>query len=1091
MQSREKQDKLTMDKMDKKITDLSSLIIQNNSDDNKISIDAIVPEAPAKDINYWRSFRELYNDPEFIKERDSEFAPGALDKPDTGSMSKFSRRKFLALLSASAAVAASGCSNYRNNGEIVPYLKKPESVTIGLPNYYASTCTGCGSACGILIKTLEGRPIKVDGNPDHPVSKGKICAIGQASVMNLYDPERLKNPVERTGKVSPKEILWGEADDAIIAQLKNASSSGKEIAIVTHTVNSPSQKKLFEDFQKAYPTAKIYSYEVYNDSTKKSAWEKCYGTKLLPVIQLEKAKVILALESDFLDTEGNKVEQSRLFAENKDAERDDFVRIYAVEGNASLTGMNADYRLILRTDAIEEFVMCLLKEFLVTRKLSAYANDAAVISKLQSYRLDDFASKHEMKKEVLDHLISDLGQNQGSSLVTAGGMLPESTHIAVNLLNEVLGNSKLYSKDITPFEVLPHSTKAEKENLISDMQSGKAGVVIHFDTNPVYNMPSDSGYAEALKNVPLVITMAEGINETCDMSNYVLPVNTMFESWGDFRTRSNFYSLQQPVIAPLYNTRQKEEILLTWIKGSKNDFNNDIYHQYMIDNWKTNVLNTAGGDSQFMKEWYAALNDGVVMMKKANASGASESVTGFKSEAFAGNNQKMTASSDMVLMLLKNSSLGDGRFANNGWLHELPNPVTKVVWDNYAAISPQTAKSMKLETNDKVNITSSGGKIELPVYIQPGMSAGVIAITTGYGRSVCGIVGKDVGVNANKLMIKNYSLSKFLYNDVKIEKTSGTYELVTTQDYYAFDEKLYKDIQYKREIIQEGTFIGYKENPDFMSEHETKYSEEEKEKLNVGSINEQYKHTGTKWGMVIDLNKCTGCNDCVAACNVENNIPIAGKDQFKKHRGMHWMRIDRYYSGTPEVPKTSFQPMLCQHCDFAPCENVCPVAATTHTPDGINAMAYNRCVGTRYCSNNCPYKVRRFNYFNFRDRFRDGVQLEESYSLMANPEVTVRSRGVMEKCTFCVQRIMQERQNAIQENRYVKGSNVKTACQEACNTNAIYFGDQNDETDAVFGLNKSKLAYSVLEEIKVKPNITYLAKLRNVYETETKEEEHN
>lgn len=1079
MQSKEN---LISSEMDEKVYDISDKIFKGN-DENGIK--EIVPESPAKDLNYWRSFRELYNDPEFIRERENEFSKDALGNPEESSMSKFSRRKFLALLSASAAVAASGCSNFRDRGEIVPYNSKPDSVTIGLPNYYASTCTGCSSACGILIKTLQGRPIKVDGNPDHPVSKGKICAMAQASVMNLYDPERLKNPVERTSKVSPKEITWGEADDAVIAQLKNASASGKEIAVVTHTVISPSQKKLLDDFIKTYPTTKVYSYELYNSRAKNSAWEKCYGTKYYPPVQLNKAMIILALESDILDTEGNKVVNSRLFAENRDTETEGkFNRLYAVEGNASLTGLNADYRLILRTDLIEEFVMCLLSELLLKQKKSAFAQDEAVISKLRNFNLDQFAAKNNLKKEVIDHLISDFGQNLGKSFVTAGSMLPESTHIAVNLLNEVIGAGNLYSIKDAFYELMPLSSNADLDNLVSDMKSGKAGVVIHFNTNPVYHMPSDSGYAEAVKNVPLVITMSEGINESCEASNYVLPINTMFESWGDFRTQSDFYSLQQPVISPIYNTRQKEEILLTWIKGSKNEFNSEIYHKYIIDNWKADVFANAGSETEFMKRWYAGLNDGVVVMKGNSPQSAGESVQGFKAEAFIGMNQRMNAGTGMTVMLTKSSTLGDGRFANNGWLQELPNPVTKIVWDNYASVSPQTAKTMNLESNDLVTVTTKGGTLELPVFIQPGMADGMTAISLGYGRSVCGTVGKDTGFNSIKLISKNSALSPFLYSDAKMEKSSGTYEIMTTQDHYAFEEKLYKDIQYRREIIQEGTYIQYKENPDFLSDRHTKYTEEEKEKLKVGSINEQYVHTGTKWGMVIDLNKCTGCNECIAACNVENNIPIVGKDQVKKHRMIQWIRIDRYYAGKPEEPKASFQPMLCQHCDFAPCENVCPVAATTHTPDGINAMAYNRCVGTRYCSNNCPYKVRRFNYFNFRDHFKDGIQLEESYSLMPNPEVTVRSRGVMEKCTFCIQRIMLERQHAIEENRLVKGSNVKTACQEACNTNAIYFGDQNDETDAVSGLNKSKLAYHVLEEIKVKPNITYLAKLRNVYETE-------
>lgn len=1053
--------------MDKKIIDISETIV--------------VPEKPvpaAKEPNYWRSFRELHNDPEFLKEMKNEFGKDSLTPPDKFS-SKFSRRKFLTLLSASAAVAAAGCSNYRDKGELIPYNKKPESVTIGNPTYYASTCTGCSSACGILIKTIEGRPIKVDGNPDHPVSKGKICAIAQASVMGLYDPERIKNP--REGKGEGKDIAWADVDDKIIAALK--SVGGKEIAIVTNSIKSPSQKKLLDDFKAAYPSAKVYSYELFNESPRNSAWAKSYGSGKFPLVAWNKAKIILSLESDFLGVEGNKVETSRLFAENRDVfSKNEFNRLYSVEGNATVTGLNADYRLILRTDAIEEFVLSLLNEFVSKQKLSSFATDAGVTGKLQSYSLSQFAEKNNLNKDVIAHLVSDLSKNQGSSFVSAGSMLPESTHAAVNLLNEVLGNSKLYIKEESEVELMPLSTKSDIEALVSAMQSGRVGAVIHFDSNPVFTMPFDYGYKDAVSKVPLVITLTEGVTETSDVSNYVLPINSMFESWGDYQTRNTFMSLQQPVIAPLYNTRQKEEILLTWIKGSKDAFKPDMYHQYVMANWKAGALASNNTDQQFLNAWYAALNDGAVSVQPSTTAAGESTAPTYSPASLTSSGAGMKASSDFVLLLTKNSSLGDGKFANNGWLQELPKPVSRVVWDNYAAISVQTSKAMNLKSNDLVNITCQGGKLEIPVFVQPGMAEGVIAIELGYGRSVCGIVGKDVGFNANMLITKNPALSSWMYNDAKLEKSSGTYEVVSTQEHYPIEEELYKDIQYRRNIIQEGTVNQYKTDPEFLQKKLKAIAEHTQ--LEVGSINKQYDHTGVKWGMVIDLNKCTGCNECVAACNVENNIPVVGKDQVKANREMQWMRIDRYYSGTEAVPKANFQPMLCQHCDFAPCENVCPVAATTHSADGINGMAYNRCVGTRYCSNNCPYKVRRFNYFNFRDRFRDGLQLEESFALMSNPEVTVRSRGVMEKCTFCIQRIMDERQVAIQENRPVKGSNVKTACQEACNTNAINFGDQNDKESEFYKMTNSNLGYGVLEEIKVKPNITYIAKLRNVFEME-------
>ncbi len=1074
-----------MDRNDRKFVDISESIVSNSVSPEQSES----PDTANSDPNYWRSFSELYNDPEFNKLRQKEFAEEALDKPDVNSMSRVSRRKFLALLSASASVAAAGCSNYRDKGVLIPYNKKPESVTVGVPTYYASTCTGCESACGLLIKTMEGRPIKVDGNPDHPVSKGKICAIGQASIMNLYDPERLKNPLERPDKINTNEIQWADADEKIIAQLKSAAASGKEIALIAHTINSPTLKKALDEFAKVYPTAKVYSFEQYNDSAKKSAWEKCYGTSILPVAELDKAKVILALECDFLGSESNKVENSMMYVKNRNAADGEFNRLYAVEGNASLTGMNADYRIILRTDAIEEFVYGLLNEIIGKERLSS---DPGVLSRVSKVDMTSLISKYNFKKEAIDHLVSDLKKNRGASYIIAGSALPESTHIAVNLLNDALGNTALHSKDQARVTIIPHSSKSDIETLIASMKGGKVGAVIHFDSNPVYLLPHDMGYSEALKSVPLVVSLSEQINESTAAGNYVLPIHSMFESWGDFQTRNNFVSLQQPVISPLYNTRQKEEILLTWVAGSKDAYTRDIYHDFLRDNWKSNFLSSMSSDAMFKSAWNAGLNDGVVKISKtgAGATGVSSEPapavpqqSGFRLEAFVNTSAEMKAGSQYVILITSNPNLGDGRFANNGWLQELPKPLSRVVWDNYAGLSVQTAKAIGAVNGDMVKITSPGGNLQLPAFIQPGIAEGVIAIELGYGRQNSGVVGKDVGFDTNQLITKNAKLTPWLYNDsISIEKTGEKYEVVSTVEHYNIEEPLLKDIQFKRHIIQEGTYGQYKADPAFLKK---KMGEKEYE-----SINEQYVHTGTKWGMVIDLNKCIGCGECVIACNVENNIPVVGKDQVKKNREMQWIRIDRYYSGTPEEPKTSFQPMLCQHCDFAPCENVCPVAATTHSTDGINAMAYNRCVGTRYCSNNCPYKVRRFNYFNFRDHFRDAVQESESYSLMANPDVTVRSRGVMEKCTFCLQRIMEERAHAIKENRQVIGSNVKTACQEACVTNAISFGDQNAKESELHKLMHSDLGYGVLEEIKVKPNITYLAKLRNVYETENTEVKH-
>lgn len=1094
----------------KKHLDISSYILKDG-DKELNSVQVSEESKGQKDSNYWRSFGELYNDPSFLDAKKHEFSVEAETAPDVSRMSGLSRRKFLALMSASAALAAAGCSNYRDKGEIVPYNKQPEGVIIGEPNYFASTYIYNGQDIGTLVKTREGRPIKLDGNPDHPVSKGKTTAKLQASILNLYDPDRIKNPRHSGDRKEFKDVTWEEVDTNLINELKSAANSGKEIAIVSDSIISPTQKKLLSDFQKAYPTTKVYVHELFNDSVKDAAFEKCYGVKKYPLIKWNEANIIVALENDFLLTGGNVPETTRLYSERRDVFKGtDFNRLYTVEGNMSLTGMNADYRLRLRTDAIEEFVMSLAAELSRRGVQMSGAN-------LGGYNLDDFASRYMLKKEALEQLVKDLLANRGKSIISAGSSLPESTQIAVNMLNDALGNTALYSFDniiegatsapaptttaagetqtgettTTPAPTTtPQSTgsnfimvnnRESLDNLMNSMTSGKIAVLIHFGTNPVFTMPADYSYGEALSNVPTVVTMTELPNDSSAVSNYVLPVNHFLESWGDYQTRASYYSLQQPVISPLYNTRQKESVLLNWLSGSPNEYNHNIYHLYLKDNWKNGIYPSLNSSVGFNNFWPASLHDGAVVTNKT----LNQSLT-FNSGA-VGSAGKMEAGSDIVVLLKESEAVGDGRYANNGWLQEMPNAVSKITWDNYAAISPDTAKGQSLKSHDVIKVTIDGRSQNVPVFVQPGIADGQIVIELGYGQKTAGTVGSETGTNANVLVGKAPALTYWLYNTAKIEKTGNTYELASTVEHYPIDDPKYKDIQFRREIIQEGTVKQYKANPEFIA----KKTEHLKEQNDYPSITgSEFEYKGVKWAMAIDLNRCIGCGECIMACNVENNIPVVGKEQVIKNREMMWLRVDRYYSGTPQEPRSSFQLMLCQQCDNAPCENVCPVKATVHSDDGLNGMAYNRCVGTRYCANNCPYKVRRFNYFNFRLYFKDGYQTEEPLNQLANPEVTVRSRGVMEKCTFCVQRIMHARQIATQEGREIKGTDVTTACQDACGTDAIVFGDMNDQSSKLSEYRNHKLGYTVLDFLKIRPNITYIAKLRNTEEEITEVEHH-
>ncbi|WP_337865855.1 TAT-variant-translocated molybdopterin oxidoreductase [Ignavibacterium sp.] len=1011
------------------------------------------------DPNYWRSFEELYKNEKTLEARHHEFADGVTDDFNPNeNLSGISRRKFLALLGASAALAGVACSDYRDKGEIVPYNVKPEEIIIGRPNYYASACTVCANACGILIKTREGRPIKIDGNPEHPVNQGKICAKGQANILNLYDPERLQQPLKKTS-TGFDTIEWNKVDKDIIAALSMAGS--KEIAIVSHTITSPTTIKVLEEFKSKFPSTKIYSYELFNSSSRNSAWAKCYGSGSFPLIKWNEAKVIVSLESDFLGVEGNTVENKRLFAEGRDANNKSFSRLYVIESSMTLTGMNADYRMRLKPEQQFAFVMSLMSEL---NKKGAISTSIA-----SDYNLDTIVQKFNLNKERVNHLVNDIAENKGKSILFAGDLLPENVHIAINILNDLLGNNKLYRTDSSEINLMNLSSLDELKELTDKIGNGQVAAVIHLDCNPVYHFPVDLNYKNLLAKIPTVVTFTERLNETSQYSNYVLPLNHNFESWGDAKTRTGLISLQQPVIAPLHNTRQTESILLTWISTNPETYSEKLYHDYLMKNWETNIYPTLKSKIEFKQLWFGALHDGFALTNESTPT-----VSNINLSALNGVNSN-SESNDFTLVLRESYQVGDGRFANNGWLQELPHPVSKITWDNYAAISHNTAKSLNVENDDLVEVSVGERKLTLPVFIQAGNADNTITIELGYGREFSGIVASGVGFNANSLLSANPEFSNWIYTNASVKKAGGKYSLASTQEHHAFDNPRTQDLHLKRHIIQEGTVALYEKKPDFIHEHRPKELE---------SVYTPFQYNEMKWGMAIDLNKCLGCGDCVVACNVENNVPVVGKDQVLESREMQWLRIDRYYSGSPDDPRVSVQPMLCQHCDQAPCENVCPVVATIHSPDGLNQMVYNRCVGTRYCSNNCPYKVRRFNFFNFRDHFRDGYQESSIFTLIFNPEVTVRSRGVMEKCTFCVQRIEEARSEATRKGIPIKGTDVKTACQEACPTNAIQFGDINGKDAEFYKYRTHELGYYVLEELNVRPNVTYIAKLRNIHTEE-------
>jgi Fe-S-cluster-containing dehydrogenase component len=1012
---------------------------------------------------HWRSLREA-DDPTSLNDVSArEFAPGVTDNLDLASMTPISRKRFLALLAASSAFAVAGCTNYRDKGEIVPYTRQPQGEIPGVANAYASTCTGCHQACGTLVKTREGRPIKIDGNPDHPTNRGAVCPRGQASVLNLYDPNRLRKPQRGTGSGRSGELSWEEADRTLAEHLTQCVAAGREIALITRPVYSPTGKRVLETFAAAFPTTAIYAYDTLHDESRRRAWQRVAGEDLLPVVEWERARVVLALESDFLGTDGMSVEAIRRFTAARDPLRsDELNRLYVVEGDLSASGANADYRLRLRPDAQVQFLLGLLHELAFVRRAIPLTPDVRRLA--AGCPLAEVAQQHGLRQNVLDHLITDLLEHRGRAILVAGSLLEEDVHVLVHFLNDALGNSRLYARERTiPAWVAP-SPDTAMASLVHRMRSGEVGAVIHLDANPVYDLPSELNYAESLEQVPVTVSLAEAEDETGALCSHVLPIHNQLESWGDYQRRTRTLSLQQPVIAPLYDTRQKEGVLLAW--AGTEPYAESVYHEFLMGRWRTEVYPSINPASDFRTFWLSSLHDGVI----THVGPDDAPMPAARSDALARVSSPETVEA-FALMLTSSPFLGDGRFANNGWLQELPHPVSKIVWDNYASLSAATAERLEVSTGETIEVLLPHGRATLPVSVQPGLADNLIAVSLGYGRWNAGPIGTHVGTFVHQLLSRDALSSSRVYRGVSVTKAGGTYQLVSTQEHHALDDAFVKDLHRKRHIIQEGTLEEYRQNPHFLHE----------EPHDLFSISKEVTYEGLKWAMAIDMNKCVGCNVCVSACNVENNVPVVGKDQVHKGREMQWIRIDRYFSGTAEDPVPSHQPMLCQHCDNAPCENVCPVVATQHSPDGLNQMVYNRCVGTKYCSNNCPYKVRRFNFYNFRDNLADGYYEQEPVSLVHNPEVTVRSRGVMEKCTFCVQRISEARQVAAQEGRGVRGSDVTTACQEACPARAIVFGDMNDPNSEVSRYRTHGLGYHVLAETNVRPNVTYLARLRNIH----------
>jgi molybdopterin-containing oxidoreductase family iron-sulfur binding subunit len=999
---------------------------------------------------YWKGIEELTNDPSFVKNIHNEFGNMPSENDAKGDSlvdgTGTHRRDFLKMLGFGvAAVSLAACEAPVKN--TIPYLNKPEDVEPTIANWYASTFTDGGEYASILVKTREGRPIKIEGNKLSPVSKGTLSARAQASVLSLYDNEKLKGP-----QISGKATDWNQLDKEFASKLAAVAAKGGQIRIVSNTILSPTTKKVIAEFASKYPTTQHVVYDA----------NPAYGLSvahggIIPSIDFSKAKTIVSLGADFLGTWVAPTEFAAQWAVTRrvgsgKGGKKEMSRHYQFETILSNTGANADYRATYKPSQEGLVALALYN---AVAKLTGAASVAGT----------------SVKIDHLEKAAKDLVASKGASIVVAGSNDPQIQKI-VAATNSLVG---AYGSTINTAVAVNYrqGNDMAMSNFINEVVAGKIAAVIFYNANPVYNHPMGAKLGAALAKVELSLSTNERADETGSLCQYNAPDSHFLESWNDAEPKSGFYSLTQPTISTIFKTRQAQTSLLTWA-GNPTD-----YAVYLERNWESTILKSGA------VAWKNALHDGVYG-ENAAVSAASPAVN--TAEAAAAINKSYSNGSDLELAIYEKVGLGTGSQANNPWLQEFPEPVSKACWDNYAAISQPTATKLNLKQGDVVKVSANGTEVSLPVLVQPGQANDTVAIAIGYGRIKAGKSANGVGVNAYPFISEvNGACVGVCTKGVTIAATGEEKAIAQTQTH--------QTVMARQAVVQETVLGEFVKNPmsgRFVPEVLTS---EGKKKATDISLWNGHDYNNHAWGMVIDLNTCTGCSACVVSCSAENNVPVVGRQEVINRREMHWMRIDRYYSSDAEVedlkgleiasdnPEVVFQPMLCQHCNNAPCETVCPVLATTHSSEGLNQMTYNRCIGTRYCANNCPYKVRRFNWFRYFQTDEYDFHFNNDLGRMViNPDVTVRSRGVMEKCSMCVQRIQEGKLTAKKEKRRPVDGEIQVACAQSCPTSAITFGDMNDPNSEISKLlaeEREGRAYGVIEEINVKPNISYLMKVRN------------
>lgn len=1007
---------------------------------------------------YWKGVEELRNDAEFVRLKNSEFAEylpiEAVGGKSSSEGSGHNRRDFLKFLGFSVA-AATLASCEAPVKKTIPYLIKPEEITPGVANWYASTYFDGQDYCSVLVKTREGRPIKLEGNPSSSLTKGGTNARVQASVLGLYDSNRLRGP-----KLNKVNSTWDNVDKDIAEKLAVIKEKGGKIRILTSTIISPSLKASIAEFIAKYPTAKQVVYDACSHNAISLANNESFGKAVIPSYNFDKANIIVSFGADFLVNWLSPIESSRQYVKNRKLkEKKTMSRHYQFETTLTVTGSNADKRVALKPSE---------------QALAAVALYNKIAGATGGTKVTDSVLEPKIN-EALEKAAKDLLANKGKSLVVAGSN-DVNVQLVVNAINSML-ESYGNTIDLDNYSNLYQGNDAEVNTLVSEMEKGEVQALFVYNSNPAYSLPNANVFKASMTKVGMKVSFAHCEDETAALCDYVCPDHHYLEAWTDAEPKKGLYSLGQPTIAPLFDTRSAIETFLKW------SGNNADAHTYIQDNWKKNAYGQQNKVSSYESFWNTTLQEGVF-----EGTAASSGSYKAKDVSTAASNIGKYKNNNVELALYSKTGIANGAHANNPWLQELPDPITRICWDNYACISPRYAKELGLNQGDKVSLSVNGVKVEAPVVVQPGQAYKTVSIAVGYGRTNSGKAGNNVGVNVYPLASAKDNTISYSSYDLKIEKAAGTHELAATQTHHTM---------MGREIVRETTLDEYVKNPKAGNAPVLITTMEGKKRPDQVNFWEEHDKPNHKWGMAIDLNSCIGCGACVVSCNAENNVPVVGKDEIRRSREMHWIRIDRYYSSITEDPSDNkgmevpeeepevvFQPLMCQHCNHAPCETVCPVAATTHSSEGLNQMAYNRCVGTRYCANNCPYKVRRFNWFKYSDNSQFDFNMNDDLGKMVlNPDVVVRSRGVMEKCTLCVQRIQSGKLDAKKESRRPVDGEIKSACAQACPTNAIIFGDLNDTSSEIAHMFKDERTYHMLEELDTQPSVFYHTKVRNSVES--------